>query len=286
MIVVTGANGQLGRAVVERLLTRVPAEQVGVSVRDASKAQALADKGVRVREGSFTEPSTLAHSFEGADTVLVISTDVMGDPGVAASRAGVAAAVEAGATRVVYTSHMGCSADSAFQACRDHAAVEETLAGCGVAWTALRNGFYAGSAIQFAGHGLASGDVAVPADGPVSWTTHADLAEAAAIVLSGEQTYEGPTPPLTAAGAWSFDDIARIASQQSGREITRSVVDDEDWVRGMVGYGAPEVVARQLLGIFQAARAGELSAVDPTLGRLLGHEPQGIDLSVREALSA
>ena len=50
MIIVTGATGQLGRRIVERLLTRVPAHQVGVSVRDPGKAQALADRGVRVRQ--------------------------------------------------------------------------------------------------------------------------------------------------------------------------------------------------------------------------------------------
>ena len=38
MIVVTGATGRLGRAVVERLLRRVPADSIGVSVRDPAKA--------------------------------------------------------------------------------------------------------------------------------------------------------------------------------------------------------------------------------------------------------
>ena len=47
MIIVTGASGKLGRAVVERLLDRVPATQVGVSVRDPEKVQDLADGGAR-----------------------------------------------------------------------------------------------------------------------------------------------------------------------------------------------------------------------------------------------
>lgn len=45
MIIVTGANGQLGRAVVDQLLERVPAETIGVSVRDVTKAQALIVRG-------------------------------------------------------------------------------------------------------------------------------------------------------------------------------------------------------------------------------------------------
>jgi NAD(P)H dehydrogenase (quinone) len=38
MIIVTGATGQLGRAIVEQLVGRVPADQIDVSVRDPEKA--------------------------------------------------------------------------------------------------------------------------------------------------------------------------------------------------------------------------------------------------------
>lgn len=45
MIIVAGANGQLGRAVAERLLERVPAKQIGVSVRNPEKARGLEERG-------------------------------------------------------------------------------------------------------------------------------------------------------------------------------------------------------------------------------------------------
>lgn len=41
MIIVTGANGQLGRAILEHLIERVPACQIGVSIRDPRKARGL-----------------------------------------------------------------------------------------------------------------------------------------------------------------------------------------------------------------------------------------------------
>ncbi|MEV7142028.1 hypothetical protein [Streptomyces tauricus] len=46
----------------------------------------------------------------------------------------------------------------------------------------------------------------------MSWTAHADLADAAAAVLADEGRFDGPTPPLTAGQALTFDDIARIAA--------------------------------------------------------------------------
>lgn len=82
MIVITGANGTLGRLVTERLLDTVPAAEVGVSVRDPEQAAALAERGVRVRRGDFAEPATLANAFEGATQVLVVSAGALGDTAV------------------------------------------------------------------------------------------------------------------------------------------------------------------------------------------------------------
>ncbi|MFI6686571.1 NAD(P)H-binding protein [Streptomyces sp. NPDC050485] len=286
MIIVTGATGQLGRQIVERLLTRVPADRIGVSVRDPQKAQPLADRGVRVRQGSFTDAASLAHAFGGASQVLIVSVDKMGEEAVRQHRAAIDGAVAAGARRILYTSHMGASASSRFQACRDHAATEEALRASGVPFTSLRNGFYAASTVQFLGHALDSGQVVLPADGPVSWTAHRDLADAAAAVLADEGRFDGPTPPLTAAHALGFDDIARIAAEVTGHAITRVTAPDAHFRRQLVSSGVPAEAADHLLGIFAASRAGEFAAVDPTLATLLGREPITLDAVLRTHLSS
>lgn len=284
MIIVTGASGKYGRGVVEALLQKVPAEQVGVSVRRPEKVQDLAERGVRVRQGSFEDPASLAHSFQGAEQVLVVSTDVMGEQGVAAGKAAVRAAVDAGASRVLYSSHMGAGHGSAFQACVDHAQVEDFMAGTGTPWTSLRNGFYAASALQFALPGVEHGVVALPADAPVNWTTHADLVEAAAAVLAGEHVLEGPTPALVSARAATFAEIAEAAAAASGHPVERVVVEDEEFVQQMIGWGTPEPVARQLLGMFVAARRDEFTSSDRTLEQVIGHPTGSVLELVREQL--
>jgi uncharacterized protein YbjT (DUF2867 family) len=285
VIIVTGATGQLGRQIVEGLLTRIPADQVGVSVRDPRKAQTLADRGVRVRQGSFTDAASLAHAFEGASQVLIVSVDKMGEECVRQHRAAIDGAVAAGARRILYTSQMGTSPSSHFQACRDHAATEEALHASGVPFTSLRNGFYAASAVHFLGHAVESGQVSLPADGPVSWTAHADLAAAAAAILADEGRFDGPTPPLTAAQALTFDDIVGIAADVTGRTITRTTAPDDQFRKQLMGNGAPAEVADQLLGIFAASRAGEFAAVDSALATLLGREPITLGAVLREHLS-
>ncbi|ROS75386.1 NAD(P)H-binding protein [Cellulomonas sp. PhB143] len=270
MIVVTGATGNLGSQIVDQLLARLPAAEIGVSVRDADKAAGLAVRGVRVRTGDFTDPATLEHAFAGADQVLVVSASMTGDAAVAANRAAVDAARAAGAGRVLYTSHQAASPDSLFDPQPVHAATEEHLRGAGVPFTSLRNGFYASTLGYYVGDALESGTLALPADGPVSWTAHADLAEAAVTALTTEGTLDGITPPLTATETLDLADVARELSDLTGRTITRVVLPDDEWTAAAVAKGMPQRAAEFTLGLFRASRRGEFDVVDPTLTDLLG----------------
>jgi NAD(P)H dehydrogenase (quinone) len=275
MIVITGATGALNGGTTEELLKRIPADRIGVSVRDVGKAQHFADRGVRVRRGSYDDPAAMRDAFEGAESVLLVSSNDREADTVSLHRAAIEAAVAAGATRIYYTSHQGAAMDSPFPPMRVHAATEAILADSGVAWTSLRNGFYAHSLDWMLGPWQQTGVIAAPADGPVSWTERADAAEAAAVILAGSRTYDGPVT-LTATSAVTFDDIARTASELTGREIGRVVRGDEEWVAERVAQGAPEPMVRFLLTTFQAARAGGFAGTDPTLAELLGREPRTV----------
>lgn len=276
MIVVTGATGKLGSRVVEHLLRRVPASRVGVSVRDVKKAARFAERGVRVRAGDFTNPSGLEHAFEGAERVLVVSAAIRGSGAAEANRAAIDAAHRAGAERILYTSHHAASAHSLFVPQLAHAATEEHLAGLGIPYTALRNGFYADSLRFFLGDALNRGRVLAPADGPVSWTAHGDLAEAAAIALHDQGTLDGVTPALTAGEAWDLEAVADALTDITGRRITRVVVDDAMWKESAVASGMPEAAADFTLGMYRAARRGEFAVTDPTLGTILGRPPTSV----------
>lgn len=269
MIVITGASGKLGSLVVDRLLERVPAEQVGVSVRDPERAAGLAARGVRVRRGDFAEPSSLDAAFEGATQVLIVSVNAIGPEKVAQHTGAVDAAYAAGAKRVLYTSHQGAGAASLFSPMVDHAATEEYLSALGTPFTSLRNGYYADTIPVLFGRALETGELVAPADGPVSWTAHVDLAEAAARILA-DGLFEGATPPLTAQETFDLEQVAAILSELGGRTIRRVVADDEEWRAGMVAQGVPEDRATLLYGMFLASRRGEFAVTDPALEELLG----------------
>ncbi|MBM0204349.1 NmrA family NAD(P)-binding protein [Micromonospora sp. STR1s_5] len=285
MIVVTGATGQLGSQIVDRLLDRLPPDAVGVSVRDVDRAAGLAERGVRVRAGDFTDPATLGRAFEGADKVLVVSAAIRGPGALVANRAAIDAARAAGAKRVLYTSHQAASRDSLFAAQPTHAVTEEHLAGLGVPFTALRNGFYASTLSFSIGTALETGRLVAPADGPVSWTAHADLAEAAAAALTEEGLLDGVTAPLTASEMLDLEAVAAILSDVTGRTVERVVAEDDQWRASSIERGMPAAAADFTLGMYRAAREGEFAVTDPTLETVIGHRPTSVR-SVLEAIVA
>ena len=283
MIIITGATGQLGHAIVKNLVGRVPANKVAASVRDPAKASDLVALGVRVRRGDFNDFESLKYAFEGARQVLIVSSNARafaGDP-LAQHRTAIEAARAVGAKRIVYTSHVAASSTSLFPPMLDHAATEAMLASSGLNWTALRNGFYAASGIALMGDALKTGVIETTADGKIAWTAHADLAEAAAIIVADEGRYDGPTPPLTASKALDYDDVAEMVSELIGKPVRHDKLSDEALRVKILARGAPEVATRMLLGLYAASRKGEFATIDPTLTQLLGRTT----ITMRELIS-
>ncbi|WP_029767176.1 NAD(P)H-binding protein [Haloglycomyces albus] len=282
MIIVTGATGVLNGHTVEHLLQRIPAAQIGVSVRDPSRADHLARRGVRVRRGSYDDPAALRHSFAGAKQVLLISSSDIGADVVAQHRRAIDAAVAAGAERILYTSTFGAGFDTPYPPLTIHAATEEHLASSGVPWTALRNGFY-GDLGQLLGPWQSTGTIAKPADGPFPWVDRRDAAEAAAAVLTGDVAFDGPVD-LIPASPVTLADFALAASNLSGHHIERSTVEDETWVAEEVATGVPEQAARFALSMFQAIRSGHFAHSGSTLTRLLGRPPRNVTDLIAEQI--
>ncbi|WLQ35416.1 NAD(P)H-binding protein [Streptomyces castrisilvae] len=280
MIVVTGATGGLGGTTVEHLLKRVPADRIGVSVRDPAKARHFADRGVHVRQGTYEDPDALRASFAGAEQVLLVSGNDPHADMVGLHRNAVEAAVAAGARRILYTSQQGAVPGNPYGPSGIHIATEAILGDSGVAWTALRNGAY-GPLDQVLGPWQRTGVIAQPQDGPVPYTDRSDIAEAIAVVLAGDRAFDGSVD-LTAPNAVTFGEVAKTASDLTGRPVERVVLDDERWLADQVAIGVPEQMARLMLTWYQAARAGHFAETGPLLAELLGRNPR----TVAERLAA
>lgn len=273
MIVITGATGTLGRIVVEEALKVYPANELGVSVRDASKAQDLADKGVSVREGDFKKPETLIQAFENADQLLVISGNGQGDELVEAHKNVIEAAKEIGVKRILYTSQIGSAPQSHFQPMVDHYKTEQMLEESGLNFIASRNGFYSANGQQFFLGGLQDYQLKLPKDGPVNWTTHEDLAEGMVKILQDEQ-FKERYPQLTASRTLTMEDIAKEYKQDG---IERVIISNDEY-KETLGFipNLSEEMKQMFVDIFEASVDGDFDKSSSLLEDLLGRKPQDI----------
>ncbi|MFC4587013.1 NAD(P)H-binding protein [Sphaerisporangium corydalis] len=271
MIIVTGANGEFGRSVVEHLLAAVPAGELAVSVRDPAKAAPLAERGVRVRRGDFDHPETLADAFAGAGTILINGTNYGTAPAVRAAQqaSAIRAAKSAGATRLVLTSWADLDT-CALPAASDRPGTEKLVTGSSGAWTILRLTYGLPAALaRDVRSALSTGVLAAPAAGArVTPATTGELAEATANVLA-EPGHDGRTYELNGPDAIGWADLAALASELAGKDIPYRDVPEEEFRAGVVAAGFPPAAVDPLLDLYAAFRAGWTATPSGELSRLL-----------------
>lgn len=277
-MLVTGATGQLGSRVVAALLERVPAEEVAVSVRDPEKAAGLRAHGVEVRRGDFEDPASLDGAFAGVERLLLVSTDGDNATRLRQHRNAVAAAARAGVTFIAYTSLT--SADrSPLALGAVHRETEAAIRATGIPYSMLRNNWYVGNEAGSIQGAVAGAPVITAAgNGRVGWVSRADLAEAAAAVLTGsghERTvYELSGPPRT------YEEFARAIGEVLGREVPVQHVDLSEYERMMGGFGLPAHLVELLVDAQRAMRQGALDVASADLEQLLGRPPAPLQESV------
>lgn len=74
MLLITGANGKLGRLIVEEVLRRAPDAPLAVSVRDASARADLRARGVDVRQADYHDLDSIRGAFTAVDRLLLMPT--------------------------------------------------------------------------------------------------------------------------------------------------------------------------------------------------------------------
>ncbi len=279
MIAITGATGQLGRLVINKLKDKVAASNIVALVRSPQKA---ADLGVAAREADYDRPETLGRALEGVETLLLISSNEVGKRATQ-HRAVVEAAKKAGVKRVVYTSLLRADT-SPLNLAEEHLATEAELKASGVPYTILRNGWYTENYTGSIPDALAGGAFLGSAGGGrVSSATRADFADAAVAVLTTEGQ-EGQTYELAGDEAWTLSDLAAEVSRQTGREIPYRDLPEAEYADALKGFGMPEGFALMIAGWDVGASQGALFDDSRQLSKLTGRPTTPLSAAVADAL--
>ena len=280
-IAITGASGQLGRLVIERLRNKVPASDIVALARTPARA---ADLGVEVREADYNRPETLDQALTGVDSLLLIPGSEVGQR-VEQHRNVIEAARKAGVKRVTYTSLLHADR-STLGLAPEHVATEEILQDSGLDVTLLRNGWYTENYAGSAANAVANGAVLGSAgEGRIASATRADFADAAVAVLS-TAGHEGKTYELAGDEAYTLGDLAAEISRQSGKEIPYTNLPQAEYAAALTAAGVPAPWSEALPALDVEVSRDMLFDDSRTLSTLIGRPTTPLQNAVAAALKA
>jgi NAD(P)H dehydrogenase (quinone) len=284
MIAITGANGQLGRLVIQALLQKVAPEQIVAVVRSPEKAQDLIKLGVSVRHGDYALPASLTTAFAGIDKVLLISSSELGQR-EAQHQAVINAAKAAGVKLLAYTSLLHADT-SPLNLAEEHLTTEAALKSSGVPHVLLRNGWYTenrtggiAAALQYK---VLLGSAQ---DGLTASAARADYAEAAAVVLTTEG-HDGKVYELAGDTAYTLAQLAAEVTRQSGEAVTYQDLPEADFKSSLLQVGLPEPIAELIANSDAGCAKGGLFDDGHVLSQLIGRATTPWIESVGLALKA
>ncbi|CAM7447452.1 MULTISPECIES: SDR family oxidoreductase [Citrobacter] len=282
MIAITGATGQLGHHVIESLLKTVPASQVVAIVRHPAKAATLSQRGITVRQADYSDEAAFTTALQGVEKLLLISSSEVGQRAVQ-HRNVINAAKTAGVKFIAYTSLLHADR-SPLGLHLEHVETEKMLAGSGIPYTLLRNGWYSENYLASAPAALEHGVfIGAAGEGKIASATRADYAAAAARVLSTDG-HAGKVYELAGDDAWTLSQLADELSQQSGKLIVYQNLSEADFAAALQGAGLPAGLADMLADSDIGASEGGLFDNSRTLSQLIGRPTTTLADSVRTML--
>jgi len=268
---VTGANGHLGRLVVQALLEAGTGRVIAGS-RDPSKLADLTAQGVETRRADFNDTAALIEAFRGVDRVLIISTDSLLDgERLRQHLNAVEAARVAGVKEIVYTS-MPKPDGSAVTFAGDHLGTENAIKASGLGYTILRNAWYQENLLMSLPAALASGALYTSAgEGRISYVARADCARAAAAALL--RPAENKTYALTGPDLLTTRQVADLAVEVIGKPLSVVDVSDEQLAAGMRAHGMPDALIPMLVSFDANTRQGGFDIVTDDVESLTSRKP-------------
>ncbi|WP_170852446.1 NAD(P)H-binding protein [Blastococcus sp. DSM 46786] len=278
-VLVTGASGNVGRPVVDRLVA------CGAAVRRADRTPAdHAGPGVEQVRFDFTDPATWAPAFAGVDTVFLVRPPALGDvrhdllPAMAAAR-------DAGVGHVVFLSLQGAERIPVVP----HATVERWLRGSGLGWTFVRPSFFTQNLATTHAPDIRDRDeLVLPAGrGRTAFVDVLDVADVAAAVLAEPRAHRGRAWTVTGPEALTYGEVAGALTEVLGRRIAYRPTGVLRYVRhARTALGMSTGMACVTAGIYTTARLGLAAGLTGDVRQVTGRDPRPVLETVRREAAA
>lgn len=257
MIVVVGATGNTGRAVVKEL-QKLGQDPVCV-VRNADKAREVLGADAKTAVAELTDRAALEKALQGAESVFVVTGH---NPQMAEQNNVLDAALTAGAKYLVRVSggRAVVVADSESVVGRSHHAIEQRLRDSGIKWVILRPGLFMQNVLAQAASIKNDSKIVLPfaKDLPLAMTDVRDTGAVGAHILVDPAPHAGKTYEFTGA-LTTYGEFAGVFSQVLGRTISYVGVTPEQAAQAMQSRGMPDWLVTHLTAIAKLGAGGAFS---------------------------
>jgi uncharacterized protein YbjT (DUF2867 family) len=235
MILVTGATGNIGSALIQKFVTAdIP---VRALVRTPEKAQQIVANNVEIAIGDFTQPDSVSAALQGVEKLFLLSSL---DPNLPQlQQQAIQLAKQAGVKHVVKLSVENADSQSALAVNRWHGEVEHDLEASGLDWTHLRPGYFMQNLLMSASTIQTQNSFFAVRDEITAAIDARDIAAVAFEVLT-QSGHEQKIYHLTGAEVLSFSDMLQQLGWVLGREIQLVQLSSADYCQGMTSAGLPE----------------------------------------------
>lgn len=271
MILVTGATGKVGTALVNALQARKAHFQAFAHA--AASVEKLTQQGITVKSGTFDQPETIDAAMNGVKSLFLLNPSspkqIQIENGI------IDAANRAGITHIVKLSVY--DAGQRIAALKTHGEIETHLKASGVPYTILQpNYFMQNFVVNDAPTVIHNSALFAPTgDAKISYIDARDIAEVAAIALT-EPGHSNQTYEITGAAAYSFAEVAEMLTQRIAKPVQHIDLPSEAYRDALLKAGLPEWYATILQELFADYHAGYGARLSQAVQQVTGRPPRTI----------
>ena len=276
MLLITGASGTVGRAVVAEVAkARKPFKAMFRSAQEAAKTGNLATV-----VADFADQDGLQRALDGIETVFLVCSPVRE---LVELESNVIEACRHSKVRTIVLNSALGAGDYPKSFPSWHRKVEDKLKSSGLKYVILRPNSFMQNIVAFMAPSIRAQGAFYAAMGEArtSFVDVRDVARVVAKVAAGDE-HIGKTYELNGPQAVSYEELATAISRVTGRVVKFVDIPQEAQRKAMLEQGMPEWQVTALLDLQAYYTGGQGAQVDGTLQRLLGQAPATLDQFLAE----
>jgi uncharacterized protein YbjT (DUF2867 family) len=275
MILVTGATGTIGTALVQALQAKKA--RFKLAVRSAKKAQ-----GAETVAFDWDDFKTYLPAMKGVEKLFLLTP--ISDRSVGYTTQAVAAAKRAGVKHIVKLSVTGADGQPGIILGRQHFAAEKEIQASGIAWTMLRPTFFMQNYITYYGADpTKDADVYLPrGQGKATLIDARDIGEVAAAVLTSEG-HAGKIYDLTGSEALTTQEALDQLGRALGHKYRHVDVPEDAARKSMEEMGMPLWMVDGFNELNWIIKQGWTGEATDGVKKVLGREPRKFAEYARDA---